>query len=761
MSRYFARFLNRLANTFLPRSIDTRPQPASKGKDDDLWSFSARQDRSIAQRAKEKKAEVAASKMVDPFDFSEFEDPGSLQSSALGGGGTGAKVSVKQTLSRQQSQPADDSEEDDDLLGSLTRTKPVVKAPSLPVTAAPVRQDGAVSPPPHIIGQIVEMGFSPIQARQALATTASGLDVSAAIEMLLEEQKNNASSHQERASESDYKMARRLQREEERMRPERRTAARPDRRDESAKANGIEVPQEWQKQADQIYSQASEIGASMFSKANALWSTAKAQAQKALDDRNLGGTESGQSSGRSSPATGSDRARSRRWAVPSRDGGGQRKEWQGKPKWMIDAENEEEQGEASPEQSRTAASQSGFRDDDVDRAEAPAQPVFEHPVKAQQVGSRPSPMNIWEEPEGSSSSSKMNNTFIPTPAAITSRKGSPLAASATSSRQSPVPYKAAAAKPIETDSKTYRRAETDDAGAIKTSQSLKERGNELFKRGSYIEAEVAYTNALGALRDNSLRRVALYNNRASTRLKNGDARNALEDTKSVLMLIVVTESKKGSPFLLYRPSKEHPLPLPEYADVNLRDGYAKALLRRAQAEEMLEQWETAQSVWSLLEKYEKEEGSGKNGMTNLRAAQEGGKRCTKMLRGSDNVELAPPAKRRVHAAAIQAIAKAERLAKDRIRSENAVAAAEEAEKDRLRDSVDGRVSAWKSNKETNVRALLASLHDVVWPGLGWKKVGMHELVMDNQVKRCYMRAIGKLHPDKVRLLYLHYSVFVR
>ena len=41
------------------------------------------------------------------------------------------------------------------------------------------------SPPPHIIGQIVEMGFSPEQARLALASTDTGLDVQQALDILL------------------------------------------------------------------------------------------------------------------------------------------------------------------------------------------------------------------------------------------------------------------------------------------------------------------------------------------------------------------------------------------------------------------------------------------------------------------------------------------------------------------------------------------------------------------------------------------------
>lgn len=46
----------------------------------------------------------------------------------------------------------------------------------------------SASPPPHILGQIVEMGFSVDQARQALAKISDGQDVQAALDVLLAEQ---------------------------------------------------------------------------------------------------------------------------------------------------------------------------------------------------------------------------------------------------------------------------------------------------------------------------------------------------------------------------------------------------------------------------------------------------------------------------------------------------------------------------------------------------------------------------------------------
>ena len=89
---------------------------------------------------------------------------------------------------------------------------------------------------------------------------------------------------------------------------------------------------------------------------------------------------------------------------------------------------------------------------------------------------------------------------------------------------------------------------------------------------------------------------------------------------------------------------------------------------------------------------------------------------------------------------------------NRVREANEAAEAEDQEKHALKDSVDARLLAWKGGKEANIRALIASLDTVLWPELGWQKVGMHELVSPSQVKIRYTKAIAKLHPDKVRLL---------
>lgn len=48
-----------------------------------------------------------------------------------------------------------------------------------------------------------------------------------------------------------------------------------------------------------------------------------------------------------------------------------------------------------------------------------------------------------------------------------------------------------------------------------------------------------------------------------------------------------------------------------------------------------------------------------------------------------------------------------------------------------------------------MRALLSSLDAVLWPALEWKSINLSELLTPAQVKVKYMKAVGKVHPDKL------------
>ncbi|KAK5201202.1 auxilin-like clathrin-binding protein required for normal clathrin function, partial [Cryomyces antarcticus] len=85
----------------------------------------------------------------------------------------------------------------------------------------------------------------------------------------------------------------------------------------------------------------------------------------------------------------------------------------------------------------------------------------------------------------------------------------------------------------------------------------------------------------------------------------------------------------------------------------------------------------------------------------------------------------------------------------KLRAANAAADRADDEKFALTDAVDAQLAAWKGTKSDNLRALLGSLDGVLWPEAGWKKVGMADLVLPERVKVVYMKAIAKVHPDKV------------
>uniref|UniRef100_A0A4W6EJG2 Cyclin-G-associated kinase n=1 Tax=Lates calcarifer TaxID=8187 RepID=A0A4W6EJG2_LATCA len=65
------------------------------------------------------------------------------------------------------------------------------------------------------------------------------------------------------------------------------------------------------------------------------------------------------------------------------------------------------------------------------------------------------------------------------------------------------------------------------------------------------------------------------------------------------------------------------------------------------------------------------------------------------------------------------------------------------------DPLKLQILDWIEGKERNIRALLSTLHTVLWEGeTRWKPVGMADLVTPDQVKKYYRKAVLVVHPDK-------------
>lgn len=89
-----------------------------------------------------------------------------------------------------------------------------------------------------------------------------------------------------------------------------------------------------------------------------------------------------------------------------------------------------------------------------------------------------------------------------------------------------------------------------------------------------------------------------------------------------------------------------------------------------------------------------------------------------------------------------------------IREREAQKKAEEAEEDLVRKRLEPRLKAWSEEhgKKKQLRALLATLHTILWPGAEWKPVGIGDLLDDSKVKRCFHKASRVVHPDKTHHL---------
>ncbi|CAJ1061010.1 putative tyrosine-protein phosphatase auxilin isoform X3 [Xyrichtys novacula] len=72
-----------------------------------------------------------------------------------------------------------------------------------------------------------------------------------------------------------------------------------------------------------------------------------------------------------------------------------------------------------------------------------------------------------------------------------------------------------------------------------------------------------------------------------------------------------------------------------------------------------------------------------------------------------------------------------------------------------------KILDWIEGKERNIRALLSTMHTVLWEGeTRWKPVGMADLVTPEQVKKVYRKAVLVVHPDKVRRMTAEGFVYI-
>ncbi|KZT60820.1 hypothetical protein CALCODRAFT_522908 [Calocera cornea HHB12733] len=673
----------------------------------------------------------AAAAALDPFDFDALDKPTSSSSSLSVPKGPSPRSTTPGSFDfgdREDNGWHEHDEDEDDILGALSRpvTERSRREPAEPVqdirqtpsrsSPAPPRS-GAASPPPHVIGQIVEMGFSPQQARFALATTESGVDVQAALDMLLAQstamepeapETPDASAsprvlHIERnsdeeAAEADARRRRRRQGPTRQNMDSRNTTS-PHRRGE------VYETQKIQEQADRLIAQATDFGMNMFSRANALLKQGREQVQKAYEERQ-----------RAQAAAG---------------GAGRGRTDSGRPKWMDNGHLGEPTSPTTPVHHQGG----GFRDDDdvAAHAERHAEPSR---ARQQQPDMQQDRRREHTQPRPQETRQPMRdiNLFGDEPVGYASpaRRRRPADTNVTSPRVA-MPQAAPTPPPPKPKPKPARPSVAVPPAVQTASDAHKAKGTEFFKLGQFAEAETSYGKALDVVPEGCSIRIVLHNNRAAARLKTGDSSGVVEDCTAVLTIL----SREGTDF---KPDAEE-----EWDGVKLGDALVKALTRRAEAWEMKEKWDKAAEDWQRVVTLGTWIGKAKWDIANR-----GLERCKRMKTSQDQAAAPQPPKPKPKPKPPVSSAPAKPSeAVTRLKEANLQQDEEENLRAQLKDTVEARLLAWKGGKETNIRALLSSLENVLWEELQWKKVNLGELVTPAQVKARYVRAIARLHPDKL------------
>lgn len=613
------------------------------------------------------------------------------------------------------------------------------------------------------------MGFSVQQARLALAATLGSeqpgqWNVNAAMEILASDGAAHAARDRQGPrpartpfdngdEEDDGAYLRRQQRNQ-----------RPQRQDDYRNGFSERHPREKDKPqneqlsdntASDLLQQASVFGSSMLKSANAYWKTSRAQLQKAIEEKKLAiPNVSGPSSGRSTPNS-------------------------GRPKWMTEETKFDDEAQQSSRRNGKQSSEAGFKDfDHEENLDSSESVLAVHPSDRQSNSSQqrqtehisvPS-LRVDQVPrsrlDGSSREDPPRSAILLGATTgekkmYTSPNRRKTAASAPVTAVPPPVSGTTAPKPK--PSRPPRPHISATPAQLANSQKHRIAGNEHFKLGQYGEAVSAYSSALNGLPDQHIARVAVLNNRANARLKIGEERQAAEDATSVLdILSAPTELSKVTREVWEVILHEFAVNLPqdqgsEVDKLDAHDALGKALARRARGYEGCEKWRLAMLDWQMIT--ELGDPAVAKSAGGMRVVSEGLSRCKKAVDGANRKPSSAPsaAKRPSPAVSAKPPARTKPFkseAVDKLRVSNQKAEQEEAESLKVKDSVDAKITEWKAGKETNLRALIASLDNVLWEDLGWKKVGMHELISDSQLKIKYVRAISKVHPDKVCPIFL-------
>lgn len=557
--------------------------------------------------------------------------------------------------------------------------------------------------------------------------TENGRDIEAAIEYLVQ----NDEAEDQMPSRRRNQSAREQGQEERRPYRDDSDPALEDRRrrnqgrGQAQQQQEVSRAQQLQQQKDKFVGTASVFGMSVLSKANEIYKQGRDKVQSVMEDMTAEEPKS-------------TAARRHQWVEdefkPSRS---QYKDSDSEEDEVYrgrrEQQRQQEQRQQQQQSSRPRQEKEAFEDTYVSSSR-----------RAGAAASRnQQPLFSMDDTPNKQKSSMSTPTF-----SSGSKPSTPSNASRATRAPSPLPPKPARPPRTLVQASSQQLAE---------SNHYKEKGNEAFKLGQFGQAAEFYARAGQSLPSGHILLIVTQNNRAAALLKIGEYRETVSVCDKTVLQVQGPDGQGVQDNL------------PESAGVNLKDQMGKALMRRATAYENLEKYKEARDDWAKLKELD----------PGHRNAAEGQRRCEKaiaMVNGGGADGFAQPIARKPAVSAARQggmstsspmqdmfasqqrtnndakvkaeLARSEGVSK--LRQNAAQQEKDEDEKLRLTDQVEMKMTMWKAGKEDNIRALISSLGSVLWEGVGWKPVGLHELVTPSQVKIKYMRAIGKMHPDKVR-----------
>ncbi|KAL8786028.1 MAG: hypothetical protein Q9213_003009 [Squamulea squamosa] len=690
--------------------------------------------------------------------------------------------SMTRNLQPSRKEPKETLGSEEDILGLLGRPVSEFMHGSPQSPTPPITDKGD-----EALAELVDMGFDVGRSRQALAMTETGADVQSAVSWLLN-QAHQASTQRFQATERSTERSQSLQARA--SPPRKRSAAiespQPAWMRDPPQREGLQQRQSSRSPVDGENPSkiAAELGNNLFKTANSIWKTGTKKLNQAVAELNLDG-DSSQPKWMREREPRADKAKPISHTAPDsaiadqrigadrrgiKGAGGLGSS--GSAPQVTDEALMLESANARPPPRKVARSRPDMDSNSPNRQSSSSslqqevlRPRFlqqQVPQEAQHVRGRNIKQTVEEQTaEAYISPARRRKTTAMPPASEpdllfgASEVPSRPSTVAVTSIPSPQPYpqrlgtalpKPAKTPPQPSPPTPKRSIPSISPFALRSSHNSRQAGTAAFKRGGYSEAATHYSSALAPLPPTHPLSIPILTNRALSHLKTGDPKSCIADSNTALDIIGPTRGVGEVVDLDGEGTKD------------MFTYWGKAMTRRAEALEQLERWADAGDAWrSCVE-------ANVGGATSIA----GRNRCEKVIKGpSPNSSSTipktatikrPPPRPKPKTSALDDLSgktSSTSLPADsaeavtRLRAANLEAERLDDEKFALSDKVSERVTRWRSGKEGNLRALLASLDTVLWEGSGWKKVGMGELILAGKVKVVYMKGIGKVHPDKL------------